>query len=316
MSLAREIETRAAEFVARRDRGDWQVQDQAELDAWLAEGAEQRVAWLRLDAAWDRAERLSVLRSPSGLPKRRVQPARQWMALAAAFALIVAVGVGAAVHRFMPTTKSYATEIGGTETVPLADGSRLQLNTNTQLRAAVSAGVRDVWLDRGEAWFEVAHDPRHPFRIHAGDRVVTVLGTKFSVRRDGEDVRVVVAEGRVRVDDLRPRATAPTTIVSRGDVLLAKADSTLVAGRTEADMNNVLSWRRGVLVFNQSTLAEAAAEFNRYNRRKLVISDEAAAAIRIGGSFQAENIDDFARLLEQGFGLKVQQKDGEIIVSS
>jgi transmembrane sensor len=75
-----------------------------------------------------------------------------------------------------------------------------------------------------------------------------------------------------------------------------------------------LSWRQGLLTFDQTTLAAAADEFNRYNRKQLVV-EPAAAEIRIGGSFEAANVDGFVRLLHDGFGLNVAQSDSEILIS-
>ena len=80
-------------------------------------------------------------------------------------------------------------------------------------------------------------------------------------------------------------------------------------------MENELSWREGMLVFDRSTLADAVAEFNRYNRRKLVIEGEVAGEVRIGGSFEADNIDAFGRLLQQAFGLSVEDRGDEIVIS-
>jgi len=152
--------------------------------------------------------------------------------------------------------------------------------------------------------------------VYAGSRRVTVLGTRFSVRRDGDQVQEVVAEGRVRVDPIHATAAARPAVVTRGEVVMAAPASTLVARRTAQDVANVLSWRQGAIVFDQTTLADAAGEFNRYNSTKLVIADPAAGAKRIGGSFEAGNVSGFARVLQRVFGLKVEQKGDQIVVSS
>jgi transmembrane sensor len=198
--------------------------------------------------------------------------------------------------------------------VPLADGSRVELNTSTRLRAKVSHDRRIVWLDRGEAYFEVAHDASRPFVVYAGARRITVLGTKFLVRREGEGVEVAVVEGRVRVDPIRQQRARPA-VLTRGDLALAKGEATLLAPPSIQKVETELSWREGMLVFDRSTLADAVTEFNRYNRRKLVVEGDAAANVRIGGSFEAQNIDAFARLLQQAFGLSVKDDGEEIVIS-
>jgi transmembrane sensor len=168
-----------------------------------------------------------------------------------------------------------------------------------------------VWLDRGEAYFEVAHDASRPFVVDAGTRRITVLGTRFSVRRDDNgQVQVIVAEGRVQVSPL-DGAAAPA-IISRNDSLLAAGDMVQVSHDSEQQIASRLSWRQGRLVLDGMTLAQAAQEFNRYNRRQLIVTDPVAAQLQLGGSFNVDNIDGFARLLQQGMGLQLDRSDTTI----
>jgi transmembrane sensor len=70
-----------------------------------------------------------------------------------------------------------------------------------------------------------------------------------------------------------------------------------------------------LLTFDHTTLGDAAAEFNRYNRQQIIIADPEAASIRIGGTFQAANVDAFARLLREAYGLRVEVRDGQTRIS-
>ncbi len=314
MGGAAEIEQRAATWLARREEPDWSVADQAALDAWLAQATAHRVAYLRLESVWRRADRLAALASP-GAPAKR---GRAWFPVRMAAGLAMAAALGAGLMVLGPDLgrRSYATELGGHATIPLKDGTRLELNTDTRVRTDIAKDHRAVWLDRGEAYFEVAHDASRPFVIYAGSRKLTVLGTKFSVRRTGDGIELAVVEGRVRVDPARPAPRLRPAVATRGAIVIAKGDSTLLAPPSPQRVANELSWRQGMLVFDQSSLSDAVAEFNRYNAKKLVVTDAAAGSIRIGGSFEAQNIDAFARLLEQGFGLKVETQGDEITISS
>lgn len=200
---------------------------------------------------------------------------------------------------------------GQREAVALTDGSRLTLNTATRLRTAVTPKQREVWLEQGEAFFDIAHDASRPFVVHAGRQTVTVLGTKFSLLREGDQLRVAVLEGRVQVQTAQSR---PAVLV-RDDTAVADANNVLVSKQTRQQVNAALSWLQGKLVFDQVSLAEAASQFNRYNRKQLVIADDAAAKIAIGGVFDANNAEAFARLLHVGFGLHVQVTEDVILVS-
>ena len=147
-------------------------------------------------------------------------------------------------------------------------------------------------------------------------RKVTVLGPRFSVRRDGGTVTVAVAEGRVRVEDSDPAAPERAAIITAGDVAIARGRSMLLADRSEQRVQDALAWRRGMLTFDQVTLEQAAAEFNRYNRRQIRFGDAQAARLRIGGSFEATNLNAFTRLLHDAFGLTVTSDPDGVTIKS
>lgn len=322
MSAAREIEDRAARWLIRREEPDWSDRDQAELDAWLEQSLAHKAAFWRLDHGWREADRIRSLglASEPGRDSAEARMGRWWKPAALAASLAAVVGVGAlqlGQHAPAPAIVEarYHTPVGGRTTVPLPDGSRIELNTATAVRTAITAYRRKVWLDRGEAYFDVAHVEGRPFEVHAGDRIIMVLGTKFSVRRDADRVMVSVIEGRVRIEDSDPAETAPSAILTAGDVAIARGPSTLLTARSEARVESALAWRDGMLTFDQTTLADAAAEFNRYNRRPIVISDPAAASIRIGGTFRASNVDAFVRLLRDAYGLRVEHDPEAVRIS-
>ena len=171
---------------------------------------------------------------------------------------------------------------------------------------------RIVWLDDGEAYFDISPDATRPFVIIAGNRRVTVMGTKFSLRREGDRLKVDVVEGRVQVQS----GSFSPTLLSRGETAISEATNVVVSRRTERQSLAATSWLEGRLVFDQMTISEAAAQFNRYNRKKLVIADAAAANVRIGGTFEAGNVQAFARLMQAGFGLVVESHDDRIVMSS
>lgn len=316
------IEQRAAAWLLRQDEPGWGDADRAELEAWLDASPNHQAAYYRLEHAWREAGRMAALRLPAApvasasaaiVAPRTSRNRRPLYAIAASLAVVVAAAGLFLIDGSPFARGTYVTDVGGRQTVPLADGSRLELNTDTRLRARIDHAERAVWLEKGEAYFEVAPDPERPFVVFAGVRKVTVLGTRFSVHRDGDQVQVAVVEGRVQVEAMDNSARAVPEILARGDIALAEGVSTLreaSAERVERD----LSWRHGMLAFDHITLAEAAAEFNRYNRRKLEV-DDGVAAMRIAGSFEAGNIDAFTRLLRSAYGLQVTQADDRLVIS-
>lgn len=310
---AADIEARAAQWLLRQEEPGWGEADQQALDVWLEESAVHQAAFWRLEHGWRRADRLAARGGVVEAPAPRRAFSRRLAAIAAS--LVAIVGGAAVWATYDPGRETYATRIGGHEVVPLPDGTRVELNTDTRLRSEITDEGRTVWLDKGEAYFDVAHDAAHPFTIYAGDRKVTVLGTKFAVRRMGEQVQVTVVDGKVRVDPLQAQKPVPPVVLTPGQIAIAKNAATLVTPKSVEAASAELSWRHGMLVFDRYTVAKAAEEFNRYNRRKIVVTSAEAGAIPIGGTFEIENIDGFVELLEEGYGLKIEQSDDEVKIT-
>lgn len=214
-----------------------------------------------------------------------------------------------------PSEVRYETRLGAHQTYALKDGSKLTLNTATLLRARVSHGARTVWLDHGEAYFDIAHDAAHPFVVISGANRITVLGTRFTVRRDTGGTEVVVVDGRVQVENGQMPGRSPV-VLAKHQKVVATPETMRRSDESDAVIDRQLSWREGKLVFDQVTLAAAAGEFNRYNKKKLVLADAEAAGLTIGGRFDVDNIEDFANLLRRGFGLDVHETNDTITVAN
>src|SRR5690606_20895969 len=152
---------------------------------------------------------------------------------------------------------------------------------------AVTDSERRVNLEQGEAVFDVAKAASRPFVVVAGNERVVAVGTQFAVRRDAKGLRGVVTERRGRVEPARRSAVRlPPVELDAGSVAQSAGEGVLVQQRPLQEVEDVLSWRRGYLVFRNTKLEDALAEFNRYTPRKIVVEDEAVSALRIGGNFR------------------------------
>jgi len=311
----KDIRAKAAAFViARREHADWSEQEQSELDTWLAESPAHMVAYLRVDSAWEKADRLSILSPPKPLSfLKRVRP--MVLRVAAVFAVIAIVGVAVVSMIPQPKDRVYSTPVGGRETISFADGTKVELNTNTVLRARMTTDQRIVWLERGEAYFKVRHDRAHPFIVFAGNRRVTDLGTEFVVRRSPQKFQVSVVQGKVWFDDSDTQTASQSALLTAGDVVTASAGKTVVRKEPVHDIATGLSWRHGLLVFDHTDLADAVAEINRYNVTKLVIADAGVAHLEIGGTFRATEPALFARAAAAMLGLHLENRGNETVMA-
>ena len=311
-----QIQVDASNWVVERHTSpDWDGDSQARLDDWLSQSVLHRVAYLRFEDAWKRSQRLTVLRIA-----RRGQAFVEAISrlrptiLRSAAALLVTAAAGYAITQYpkAPEGQAFTTSVGGRETIVMGDGSRIELNTDTSLRLREAANKREVWLDRGEALFQIKHDAHRPLTVYAGNRRVSDLGTQFVMRREQDRLRVALLEGEVAIgpsdNEGRDLVLAP------GNVFLATADRISVTTEPQKALAKELAWRSGLIVFHRTPLTEAAAEFNRYNREQIVVSVSAAGHV-INGALPANNPEELAQIAHSLFGLEFARRDGKIFIT-
>lgn len=319
---AEEINEQAALWILRSEESDWTANQQAELETWLNESFHHRAAYLRLREGWHAADRLGTFapepdRFHSVWANRLYRHAPYWAFAASLltvlfggamlwlfFTAISAVPPVSTIHQIaLEPTQTFVTQVGGRAIVPLADGSQIELNTDSAVRVRIGERQREVWLDRGEVYFEVAHRINVPFVVHSGPRMLTVLGTRFVVRRDPQKLTVAVVAGRVKIEDAGSRAGS--AVLTAGNIAIARRVSTLLETNAQDKVASLLAWRDGMLKFSNTKLSDVVAEFNRYHTRQIIVVDSPTANIRIGGAFRLSEVDLFLRLLHDAYDLDV-----------
>jgi transmembrane sensor len=256
------------------------------------------------------------------LPRRPRKPsAIPWILSSVAASLLVTLA-GLWIAQTSGGPKTYRTSIGGFQRIVLEDQSAIELNTDSEVRIALSPQLRKIELVRGEASFEVAHDAARPFIVLAGNTAVRAVGTKFDVHRLDNSVEVTVDEGKVvigtpsllemKVDVL------PTTIpqLSAGQTATASGSGVKLKNLPKNDLARKLAWQNQMLVFDGDSLADVVAQFNRYNERQLVIADPGLATLQIGGYFRPTNLDAFIDVLQSDFGVRVNPDGNRIALAA
>lgn len=273
-------------------------------------------------------------------PRRTTLPRRGVATLAAAAAVVLGVlGWNAQPSRTpagTPYTAVAGTQIGELRTLHLPDGSLIRLNTASTVEVGYSTAARAIHLLSGEAHFTVMKDAARPFTVTAGTVTVRAVGTAFNVRVRADAVDVLVTAGHVRLRDETPSlpaAAEPAGALAPGSpplpapfgtgnppdyteralaageaISLPRPGHAAAAGATPrsvsmspVEIERTLAWQERRLEFVAEPLAAMVAEFNRYNRVKLVIADPALAAERFGGNFRADDPAGFVRVLEANF---------------
>jgi transmembrane sensor len=311
-----------------------EVQTTPDFEAWLQADSAHGEAWARVEPNWNifkshttapevlalrrlaladahnvarqREASSQVLREPA--PKRT---GKQWLfTLAAAASVLVAASLW-----YFLRPNVYRTHVGEQRVVALADGSKVQLDSATELSIDYSSHERNLTLSRGQARFDVAHDAARPFIVTAGAKKVVATGTAFNVDVLGSRVLVTLIEGDILVlprnaTNLRQSIAAfaqsrlDGSVGSRsanaangtielvpGQELVASADGTSKVSGT--NVTRVTAWQKGQLLFDDEPLSSVVERVNRYAAKPIVVTDDSIRELRISGVFDTNDIPGF-----------------------
>lgn len=317
--------------LARFYAGESPPAEAVRIGEWLAANPDERALLEALDRAVDRAAddvdveaalarvharmdepfvarpRLSVLRGSS-------TPRRRWPVAAGILAAAAVAGIALTLaHRpgpipATPAERIFQTAVGKRDSIVLADGSRIMLGPDSRLDVPAGFGTttRAVTL-RGDAFFDVRHDPRAPFSVRVGDALIEDVGTTFTIESDnGVLASVAVVSGSVR---LRGNDAPPT-----GGVVLGAGDRGTIddAGNAQADAHALrdedLAWTMGRLVFRDAPLARVAGEVHRWYGVTLRIADSTLADRHVTASFNGEPVDRVLKVIGLTLGARVDRQ--------
>jgi transmembrane sensor len=242
---------------------------------------------------------------PSQRERRGRTGLRSRLGLALAATLII--GVGSPVWFLLTSPQQYKTKFGEERSILLDDGSRVTLNTASTIEVELSKRSRVVRLVEGEALFDVAHDPGRPFDVRVGSAVLRAVGTQFNVDLRPSQTTVTVVEGRVQVGSALVLGAADRVVITKA------GPGTPLHG---ANIAAATSWMQHQLVFEHRPLIEVAAEFNRYNRDKVVIEGAQLEQQEVTGVFQSNDPASFVAFLSSIPGVQIRDgADGAHIVA-
>jgi len=289
---------------------DVSAETRARFFSWLGENETHQQAYIEVEKLWGHltiVERLPV-------PAPRPPWLAWWFRPSGVFAgLLLMLASALLLLQFSaPTEQQYATAIGERREFLLEDGSRLHLNTNTEVFVSMGGGRRFLRLARGEAFFDVAHDPQRPLVVQAPGGLVRVLGTRFNIRETAAGSTVTVVEGVVALaavgsldSAFDPRFQADVTLVADQQSALERNGRPSAPRASAAD--SALAWREGHLVYDGVTLAEVIADINRYFPGNIRLEDPSLAAEEVVAILDLQNKAATLKALEATFHVQAVQ---------
>lgn len=343
----------ASDWVVRIQGGELAPRELDAWVEWLNASPEHRQAFDDAQLVWHDMGGLNFIQEPSDAAvagdsydgeapiavwrKRRGQRPvsnvatvgkSRWRPWALATAATVVLGVGAlwaflSARDGMPPPAHYTTVIAQHQSIELPDGSRVELGAATDIDVTYTDVERRIELREGVAYFAVEHDPGRPFVVAAGGGSVRAIGTEFSVQHTEQSVTVVVADGLVEVH----KPLLATTIVKSIDMRRQPQRLQLPAGQqvsysvgaglelpVETNVEAVTAWREGRLVLQGKTLNTAIADINRYAELPIEFGDPAVGDLEVSGYVRTDEIDGWLNGLEAVFPIKVERRDGRIVL--
>ena len=290
-----DLHSTAQHWVVLLTSGDVAPADIAAARAWCAEDPAHQQAFIEARRLWQLSGHLQA-------PKARQRPTWRW---AAAAVLLLALCLG--LVRQQAWDADYRTARGEQQRIELADGSHILLDSNSALDVNFNDRRREITLRKGEALFEVAHDPQRPFEVQTGELSATALGTVYAVRKQSDGALVTVARGRVAV-------TARHASMTLGPGEQIRGEGGALGEKNQVDTSKTLAWQHGRLVFEMAPLADVLAELQRYRPGYLLIGDDSLRALKVSGTFRLDRLDDALSTLEQAFPLKIQRYTDYLLV--
>ncbi len=291
------VRDEAAQWFVRLQDAELSAAERQQFDAWRHEQPQHQYEFDVLQGLWNATDGLPKARlqalceAPAERPKRRV--VLRYAVAASGVAVALGLGLFSGLNHPKPYSAEFSTRLGEHRQVTLPDGSMMDLNSRSVVAVRYDSGRRGVELKQGEAMFSVEHDTSRPFVVAAGAGQVTVTGTRFDVRRDEEQTRVVVEAGTVKV-----QGQSPEKVVTLTAGLGTHVDSQgQVAASYAVNAEELTAWRTGKLVFNNALLGEVAREVSRYREHPLRVSTGAVSNLRLTSVFKANDTDALLKAL-------------------
>ncbi|MDR6627445.1 FecR domain-containing protein [Caulobacter segnis] len=307
----------AADWLTRLQRPEVDETDWLAFDAWLSEPGAQE-AYDAIQAVDEEIfQRGSAVRGELAEP-RRVAAKRafsiDWRWLgglgAAAAAAAVAITVAPWGELVPQPDTLYTTAKGESRAVQLADGSRVDLNTDSHISVRLEKDARRVTVHDGQALFDVAHDSARPFLITAGDETVRVIGTRFDVRRRDGQLSVTVLRGLVEVST----DGEDTPVRLRPGQMLEHVEGASGVSVRAVAAEDQVSWRSGRLVYRDQPLGRIVSDMNHYFDRPIRLEGENTASLRFSGVLIVDGQDAMVRRLSSLMPISATPTDDAIVL--
>ncbi|HCL44203.1 MAG TPA: histidine kinase [Pseudomonas sp.] len=276
--------------------------DENAFEQWCRADPRHAAQYLHLQELWQAgAATPSLQRQQQRRQRRRLREA------GIAVLLLCALGLYSR-HASPPVAQVLRTAAGEIREETLPDGSHVLLSPGSEVKVRIDGQRRQLQLQRGQAWFQVAHEAR-PFQVEAAGGQIRDIGTAFSVSMQDTTVLTQVSEGGV---DVRP-GDGSVQRLHAGQARVFRDGRWLQPVQLE-DTATMAPWRRGEVVIDDQPAAQAIADLARYRRAPVWVLGGQGASVRVSGLFHLQQSETAINAVAAQAGLRVQRLPGGALV--
>jgi len=279
----------AQEWLIRIRENPQSPQVRSAFEAWRILSPDHERQWSELCLLWHATGQAQKQCRPAGRARQKASwlPVASMPRIAAGFTMASAAFVAlwlATPALIVRMTADHTTAVAKVKDIALDDGSRVQLAPGSALRIAFDDDVREVVLMQGEAFFDVAKDPKRKFRVIAAGAEVEVLGTAFDVEIGDDSTIVEVARGSVATRGTKQPASKSETVLAPGDAVSIDHRSGATT-RSVVSADDVGAWRQGRLVVTNASVASVVSMIQRYDSAWITLADPTLGAKTVSGIY-------------------------------
>jgi len=343
--LKTDIVSEACAWIVQIEDRNLTIADQAAFKEWVNRSPVHKAEIRRLAHLSGDLNSLTDMMQPldeAMMRHRKVRKPKIWrkrfmpiltVSVVAVFMVFFGINSGHQTSPALDTPVLYQTVVGGKQDIILTDGSVLKLNTDTEVEVDYNAERRKIRLIKGEAFFQVAHNPDRPFLVYAGDDVVRAVGTAFRVRRLDEKIEVTVTEGRVELKTEAPHVDVVILVPEKNEAekspiarikpiaigagesitYMASVQNNTVEKISKREIERELSWQDGLLEFSETPLDEVITDLSRYTTLKIEIADPELRDLKFGGLFRTDGLSVLFDTLETDFDIEVDYAEDNVV---
>ena len=306
-----QAEQAAIRWLVRLNSPDLSEDQQAEFFVWLKASQLHQNAYIKAENLWARGAVLQYVKTP---PKPLTRQTWGW-GLACACLLLLAISI-TYLKQPLPQEAVFRTAVGEQREILLEDGSRLVLNTGSEIHFELQPKRRLARLVRGEVFFEIAKDQRRPFDVLTEVGMVRVLGTRFAVQALADDALVTVIEGKVGLGQAHTAEVSFTPAVTlTADQRLSLNSATSGLTPKSIDATSELAWRQQQLIYRGESLADVIDDLSRYFPETILLADPALQQMEVSAVIRLADSNVSLSALAQALNLQAEfSQDKKTIV--